>query len=91
MKKEVIIPIVLLLVVGGSALFAMNKFKKDAKKVEPPVEPIPDVEAIKKAKVESYKDAKRIVTEHENAKRIITEHEKKVVASLDFKTPFRIR
>ena len=67
MKKEVIITIVLLLVVGGSALFAMNKFKKDAKKVEP--EPSPD------------KDAKRIVTEHE----------KKVIASLDFKAPFRIR
>lgn len=79
MKKEVIITIVLLLVVGGGALFAMNKFKQ-GKKVEP-VEPIPDAEAIKKAKVESYKDAKRIVTEHE----------KKVVASLDFKTPFRIR
>ena len=77
MKKEVIITIVLLLVVGGSALFAMNKFKKDAKKVEP--EPSPD------------KDAKRIVTEYKDAKRIVTEHEKKVVASLDFKTPFRIR
>lgn len=28
---------------------------------------------------------------YKDAKRIVTEHEKKVVASLDFKTPFRIR
>lgn len=37
MKKGVIITIVLLLVVGGGALFAMSKFKKG--KVIPPVEP----------------------------------------------------